>query len=243
MRPMPMAGPPGRLVLPEVTSAAVLELPADDAAVSVAAMYRAMFHRRPLINGYTGYTPPHYAILTLALRRGDPSVATELARGRPLVLVVGDPSDPGQEWRRYVEALPGVERRGAGSGGLIYVLPAQPVARTPPPGSTLPAIVTEIAPERVELDLGGERTVRTLEFPLRWHYQEMGERIAIESSSDRVSWKAVWEDWTGGPALAAAIEEPLVVPIRIALRDVRARYLRIHPAPKWMSREIKVAGP
>ncbi len=243
MRPMPMAGPPGRLVLPEVSSAAVLELPADDAAVNVAAMYRAIFHRRPVINGYTGYTPPHYAILTRGLRRGDPSIPIELARGRPLVIVVSDRSDPGQEWRRYVEGLPGVEARGAGSGGLLYVLRAQPAARTPPSGATLPATVTEVAPQRIVIDLGGERIVRTLEFNVRWHYQELGKRIAIEASPDRSTWSTVWEDWTGGPALEAALDEPLTVPLRIALPDVRTRYLRVHPAPGWLARELKVLGP
>ncbi len=243
MRPMPMAAPPGRLLLPEVASAAVLELPADDAAVNVAAMYRAMYHRRPLINGYTGYTPPHYAILSLGLRRGDPSIVTELARGRPLVIVVSDRSDPADEWRRYVEGLPGIESRGAGSGGLVYVLPAQPAARVPPSGSTIPATVTEIAPERIQVDLGGAHTVRTLEFPVRWHYEDLGRRMAIEASSDGTSWSTAWEDWTGGPTVTAALADPLLVPVRITLPDVKARYLRIHPAPGWLARELKIRAP
>ncbi len=243
MRPMPLAGPPGRLVLPEAASAAVIELPADDAAVNVAAMYRAIYHGRPLINGYSGYTPPHYSILTLGLRRDDPSIATELARGRPLVIVVSDRADPAHEWRRYVEALPGIEARGAGSGGLVYVLPAQPAARVPPVGLPIMATVTEIAPERVQVDLGAERTVRTLEFAVRWHYEDLGRRMAVEASTDATNWSTVWEDWTGGPTLAAALADPLVVPVRIALPDVGARYLRIHPAPRWLARELRVLAP
>lgn len=243
MRPMPLAGPPGRLVLPEVASAAVLELPADDGAVSVAAMYRAMYHRRPLINGYTGYTPPHYAILSLGLRRDDPSLVTELARGRPLVIVVSDRADPAHEWRRYVEALPGIESRGAGSGGLVYVLPARPAARVPPSGPRISASVAEIAPERIQVDLGAVRTVRTVEFLVRWHYEELGRRMSIEASPDGTSWSTAWEDWTGGPTLAGALEDPLLVPVRIGLADVDARYLRIRPAPRWLGRELKVLAP
>ena len=51
----------------------MIELPVDDTDVSVHAMYRSMFHRRPLVNGYSGYIPPHYRILALSLWRGDSS--------------------------------------------------------------------------------------------------------------------------------------------------------------------------
>ena len=50
--------------------------------------YRQQQHGRPLINGYSGHTPPHYAIFSLALRRGDPSAIMELARGRPIIISV-----------------------------------------------------------------------------------------------------------------------------------------------------------
>lgn len=243
IRPMPLVGPPGRPLLPAVPSAAVLELPTDEGAINAAAMYRAMYHRRPLVNGYTGYTPPHYAILSLGLRRDDPSIATELARGRPLFILVSDASDRAHDWRRYVEGLPGIEALGTGSGGRIYLLPAQPAARVAPAGSPLPAVVTESAPGRIELDLGGVQTVRAIEFAVRWHYPDLGERIAIEASGDRATWSTVWDEWTGGPVLAAAIASPLLVPVRLALPDVRARYLRIHPAPRWLARELKVMSP
>jgi hypothetical protein len=179
----------------------------------------------------------------VGLRRDDPSIALELARGRPLLIIVSDGSDPAHDWRRYVEGLPGIEARGTGSGGRIYVLPAQPAARMPAAGSILPAVAMEIAPERIELDLGSVQTIRAVEFAVRWHYRELGERIAIEASGDRATWSIAWEDWTGGPALAAAIASPLLVPVRIALPDVRARYLRIHPAPEWLARELKVISP
>jgi hypothetical protein len=85
--------------------------------------------------------------------------------------------------------------------------------------------------------------VRTIEFPLRWHYAELGERIAVEASNDGAQWRTVWEQWTGGRALAGALEDQQVAPFRIPLPDVGARYLRIHPAPNWMMRELRVMGP
>ena len=52
-----------------------------------------------------------------------------------------------------------------------------------------------------------------------------------------------WLSFTGGPTLAAALADPLLVPVRIALPDVNARYLRINPAPRWLARELKVLAP
>jgi hypothetical protein len=53
----------------------------------------------------------------------------------------------------------------------------------------------------------------------------------------------VWEDWTAGAALAGALEDQVNVPVRIGLRDVTARYLRIHPAESWLIDELRIVGP
>jgi hypothetical protein len=43
--------------------AAVFELPHDDVLDDISYMYFATFHRKPLLNGYSGYIPDHYARL------------------------------------------------------------------------------------------------------------------------------------------------------------------------------------
>ena len=57
-------------------------------------------------------------------------------------------------------------------------------------------------------DLGESRTVRTIEFPLRWHYPELGARLEVEASRDGVAWQVVSQEWTAGRALAGALEDP-----------------------------------
>src|SRR6185436_9526411 len=94
MKPIPLLSRPGRIILPAVADAAVLELPADDVTHSVGAMFRATQHGRPLVNGYSGYTPPHYDLLMAALNRGDPTAIQQFAEGRPLVIVVDEELDP-----------------------------------------------------------------------------------------------------------------------------------------------------
>ena len=243
MDPVGSSRPPGRVDLPEVPAAAVLELPPDDATVSVGAMFRSMTHRRPLVNGYSGYIPPHYAILSASLRRRDPSAVVELARGRPLLMLIAERHDPGGDFRRLIESIPGVEHRGVTTAGIAYVLPAQPHKRRPRGGTPLPFSVGWLPRSHVVLDLKSSHVVRNLEFPLRRHYPSLGRRIAIEVSEDGATWKTALEDWTGGTALAGALEDQVLVPIRFTLPDISARYLRIHPAEDWMTAELSVYGP
>jgi hypothetical protein len=241
--PMRLVTPPGRQALAAVpVDAAILELPPDERHVNLMAMYRAFFHRRPLVNGYSGYFPPHFTILMQAVRRGDASPILELARNRPLAIIVNERFDPSGEFRKMVEALPGVAYSSSGNAGAMYLLPAQPRDRVAAAGEALPATVSTLPRAHVLLDLGTERIVRTIAFPLRAYYADV-PRIAIETSPDARTWTTTWEGWIGGRALAGALEDPLLVPIRIPLPDVPARYVRIHPAPEWMIGELRILGP
>ena len=242
MDPMPLGAPPPRTLLPP-GGAAVLELPADDARVNVAAMYRATEHRRPIVNGYSGYSPPHYTILSLALRRGDRSPLLTLAAGRALTIVVNHQYDGGGDFERLVEGVPGVERFSVTSAGTVFTLPAQPRLVTPPAGPPIAFQPHDAGGQQLVLDLLTPQVVRAVTFNLRWHYPELGERLRIDRSDDGRVWKQAWLGWTGGLALTGAIADPLIVPIRIPLDDIRARYVRIYPAPYWMGRELRVSGP
>ena len=243
LRAMPLAIPPGRVILPDVPQAAVLELPADEGSVDVAAMFRQTQHGRPLFNGYSGHTPPHYVIFCLALRRGDPSALTELARGRPIIISVNQFFDADGSMERLVRGLPGIESHGASSAGTLYVLPALPAARVAPSGDPWPSTMRESRRDTIDLDFGVPRIVRTIAFPVRWHFRELDPRIAIQGSTDGIVWSTLWEDWTGGPTLAAALKDPLEVPVRLTIPDVTVRYLRMHPVGSWMRREVTAYGP
>ena len=243
MRPVPLGIPPPRAILPSPAEAPVLELPADDARANVAAMYRAMDHGRPIVNGYSGYVPPHYAILSLALRRGDSSPLGYLARGRPLMIIVNDQFDAGGDFKSMVEGLPSIERIGTTSAGTLFRLPAQPRDADTITGATLPARLRDAGGQRLEIDLGTMHVVRGIGFNLRWHYPELGERLLIERSDDGQVWQEAWRGWTGALAVRAAIEDPQLAPVRVSLRDIRARYLRVYPAPNWLARDITVIGP
>ena len=119
----------------------------------------------------------------------------------------------------------------------MYRLPSQPHETHAIGGESLAMRASSWQTDRLTIDLSTSRVVRSIAVPVRWHYEDLGSRIRVDASEDGREWRTVWLDWTGGPAMTAALEDPLVVPLRIPLSDVRARYLRIYPAPAWLERE------
>ena len=238
--PVTIYSPPGKAMLPPLGSAALIELPIDNQYVSVAAMYRSMFHRRPLGNGYSGHFPPHYNILTLSLARGDTSALSYLALRRPLVIVINDLEDPGHGYRKMIEAIPSIEFQGVTAGGATFLLRPQAEPRRPPVGKPLAAVARDAGRYVMEFDLGSIQHLSALEVPLRGRYADLAERIRIETSDDGQSWREAWLGWTGGPAVEAALEHPLLVPMRIYLPGASGRFLRVYPASAWMKAELTI---
>ena len=231
---------PGRIVTPSVQDALVIELPFEP-AVATAAMYRGIEHRRPMVSGYSGHFPPHYRIFASALQRDDPSPFLYFAAGRPLIITVNSRYDAGGWLLKFVRTLPGVVEHGGSAAGTVFVLPAQPRPRAVAIGPPLPiAARTAEARDHVVLDLGEPRIVRAVSFDVTWHFDEMAPRMEVEVSDDGATWQRAWLDWTGGLAVAGAIEDPRRVPVHIPLPDVRARYLRVHPVPRWMRSTLAV---
>lgn len=243
IQPLTGSTPPGRIELPPVPAATVLELPPDNTVVNVGAMFRSMSHRMPLVNGYSGHVPRHYDILCRSLRRFDPSALIELARGRTLLLLVAERNDPGRDVRRLIESIPGIERGIVTGAGMSYVLPAQPTLRRPRGGTPYTFRAQREPGEHVSLDLGSTRVIRSLEFAARNRYRSVGRRITVEVSDDGTNWVHAWEDWTAGAALAGALEDQVLVPVRLLLPDITTRHLRIHPMQDWILDQLAILGP
>ena len=239
---MPLAAPPQRVMIDAPAGAPVLELPAGEPAINVAAMYRAIDHRRPLVNGYSGHTPRHYDLLATYLMRGDPSILTHYARGQGLVVIVQREMDVDRQVRALVEGVGGVLREETGAGS-VFVVPPQPRALVPGLGPALPATPLPASDGRATVDLGTEQVVRGLTINLRWRYAEVGPRMTVETSADGVAWATVWDGWIGEAALTGALRDQLRVPMTLYLPDVRARYVRVSHAPRWVARELTVFGP
>jgi hypothetical protein len=241
-RPVPVVTPPGRMILPASQQATVIELPVDSTDVSVQAMYRSIFHGHPLVNGYSGYFPPHYNILSLSLARLDSTVLFYLARRRPLVIVVNDEFDQGRSYKDMVQGLPGIQWYGASGAGSIFMLPAQPAPREPPIGPALQASVRDAGRSLLEFDLGEPRLLSAVDVRLRRRYEDFAPRLRVETSADGRTWTESWVGKTGGMAFEATLADPRAATLRIPLVGVKARYLRMYPASAWMKEDVTVRG-
>lgn len=240
MSAMPLFPAPSRAVLPEIPNAVVVELPPERPDVGVTSMYRSMFHRRPVVSGYSGHLPQHTLHASMALHHGDPSPLAFLAEQRPLIVAIDPRHDPEGRLEAVVRGLPGIQRHSTTGGGQIYVLPKKPATRVADGGVEWPGGFDE---QRGWIDLGAVRVVRTLGFNMRHRFLSLDRRMAFDVSTDGATWTRVWEDWTGAPAVAATLRDPLLAPVRLPLPDVPARYIRFGPAPAWLWRELEVYGP
>jgi hypothetical protein len=121
---MPMA--PAPQAWPEVErpgiARALVELPLGP-QWDAAATFRAVGHRRRVVNGVSGYEPPHYRALQEGLAARDPSALLTMATFGPLDVVVDRSQDPDGSLVRYVESIPGVTRVVEAGPRVLYRMP------------------------------------------------------------------------------------------------------------------------
>lgn len=220
----------------------------------MAALYRAAEHRRPLLNGYSGYYPPHYQAMQYLLDRFDPQVLTRLSALGPIEIVVGHDRDEAGEWRRFVGAHPQAQTVYAGQAYTSYLLAA---SRAAPPGDDRgsPLPIQSIAAsvngksvgrlidhdpgtrwdtaeaqrggETLTIDLGRPLEVRGLELQLGSQVTDFPRQLRIETSADGTAWAEAWSGGGALPTVSAGLDAPRTVPLWFGFAPVSARYLRV----------------
>ena len=256
LAPLPLPAPPERLAALEArgdaqTLGAVLELPLGQPG-DTSALYRAMFHGRPVVNGYGGREPPHYALLRQALAQGDFGVLRALAAGAPLGVVIDHEADGGR-WLKWASRMPGA--RLLGRQGRFTVLRLPQVPRTPSraDGPRLRVRRLRASANRGDLHLtldgdldtlwssgrpqsGSERLVADLGAPRRvaavilWEagaFMAYPRALRVETSLDGRHWAVSFKGRTAAAALRGCLASPRGAPLRIALAGVPARYVRL----------------
>jgi hypothetical protein len=108
--------------------AVIAELPLGQPDYDLRAMYYSVAHWRPLVNGYSGFFPPHYAQLATAVsdvpRHPDVALAALRSLGTTAV-VVHEAAYLGDEGSRISAALQrnGAVERFRDGGDVLFVLP------------------------------------------------------------------------------------------------------------------------
>ena len=81
-------------------------------------------YRHPVVNGYSGFSPPHYDVLHLALEAVDQSAIDEIASSSPIVVVVDASAYQGQLWAKELAGRKGAVALGREGTRLVFSIPA-----------------------------------------------------------------------------------------------------------------------
>jgi len=226
-RAMPMApAPVERLALERRDDpAAILELPLGP-MWDAAATFRSIGHGRRVVNGVSGYDPPHYAPLQAGLVARDPTVLAALASFGPIDVILDNTQDPAGGLATYLEASPLVSRVRQDEARTLYRLMR---VRWPTPGPALSAAGTETLAGEVTIDLGSTQSISGVEIAAHRNLNAVPEQLVIETSSDRITWRSAWSGSTRGAILRAAALNPS--DLRVTLNfETTARFVRMRVA-------------
>ncbi|MGE3518305.1 MAG: discoidin domain-containing protein, partial [Vicinamibacterales bacterium] len=269
---LPVAPTPEPGVVEWGRAEAVVELPPGDPATDFGALYRATIHGRPIVNGYSGYMPPHYLPLAHAIRDRRFSVLDELVTGGPIGIAVDTHRDDAAEMTQGLLDA-GMTATGLPGRWSTFMTAGRPTPLTPL-GPALHAASTTAVPhpenvgllldgridtgwgsgnnqignEEVQIDLGESRGVGALELDMGAFSFGHPRLLEVETSDDGESWTSAWSGETSVLTVRAAIQAPQVVPVTIELGRVRARYIRLRqvgyePGIPWWIAELRVHAP
>ena len=253
------------------TAAAVLELPAGTIEGDTAALFRAMSHRLPLVNGYSGYFPIHYSILRRALEQGDHGVLDALCRGGDLLVAILDASV--ERWAPIVMRHPRASLIATERPWRLYRITRAPEVREESLGDRL-AIATAAASSRqsdvgrlldakldtwwdsgqpqhggeeLTVDLRDESFVTAVRLELGPLPMEYPRGLVVDCAGGDGSWQTCWSGSPGAAAVTAALQDPRTMPITLFIRRSGVRRLRLRqmgsdPVNTWAIAELSVYG-
>jgi hypothetical protein len=244
IRPLPLAEPPRTFELPLGTppTAAVLELPVGGER-DTHAMYRATGHRRPVVNGYSGFDPAHYVALTQGLERGEPGVLRALRRRAPLLVLLDPGARAAPVLRNLVLADGGRALAERPGGREAYVLPTAAPASPVRQGSRIASCPLERAGTSVLCDLGRVEPVGSLTLSFGRGVSRLPPRIVVEIAEAPPAWRVAWEGPVSGLALDAALRDPRRVPVVLDTQGARGRFVRLRLHDPLMLEGVAVFGP
>ena len=271
---LPVAPSPDKVQWPgEIARAAgVLELPLGGNGDEIAAVWRSIDHGKPVVNGYSGYDPPHHRLLRLALERRDISVLGGVAEYGPILIAVDNESAESGFWRTALPNAGASAAAGADKRRTFVMLPRKE-APARPPGAPLTLIGGSASPgrfvlqdlidgnpstywvstelqrgdERVQVQLDGMHRVSGVILSMGLFAESYPRRLRIETSRDGAAWNAAVEDAPAGMAFSEIIRDFPRAQLSFRLPDVESRFVRLSqlgrdPHAFWVISDITVLG-
>jgi hypothetical protein len=229
-----------RLASPE-PAAAVLELPLEGDR-DTSAMYRAMTHGHPVVNGHSGYIPPHYHALRLGLEREEPGVLGALREQGPLFVLLDRRAARAEGLERLLLAEPGVRPVGDEEGRRAYFLPRLPADPPPVPGNPIPLRVTRGSRGRGVYDLGEAQGIGGIRLQFGKGVWRLPPRVIVEAAEVPGRWTTIWDGPVAALAIRGSLRDARRVPVWLETPGAFGRLLRVR-VEIWTIEEVAAFRP
>ena len=244
IRPLRLVDVPFTFAAPEGAphDAVVLELPLGGLR-DTHAMYRTTRHELRVVNGYSGFDPPHFIALRQGMERREEGVLDVLRRRAPLLVLLDPAARGGGPLRDLVQASGGTALAEPPAGREMYLLPALPPAVPRPRGERIEPVLVDGRSTRVLCDLGRVEPVGSLTLFFGRGVTRLPPRVVVEVADTLSRWRVVWEGRVCGLAVEAALRDPRRVPVSIFFPEARARYVRLRLFDVLMVEDVQVFRP
>ncbi len=232
---------------------AVLELPLGDVGGDIAAMYRVTSHLHPVLNGNSGYYPPHYATLKMGLDERDPAIFDGFPTGGAVLAVIDRLDDVDHGWASFLSHSSLVKRLAPDDRREYFAVGPSPQTPSPCSGDPLPIVaaadnrgpvdvtmLNDRNPETWWTTKGPQRAGDSLILDLGRTAQPCGlvvsvgrfrdcypRQLIVETSADGLTWNTVATRRTAGLTLRAVLDDPKHVAVPIALLPSTGRFVRL----------------
>ena len=271
---LPVAQAPQRWHWPAeiARAAAVLEMPVGGDGEEIAAVWRSMAHGRRVVNGYSGYDPPHHRLLRRAVERRDPAVLTGVAEYGPILIAIDSERADSGFWRDVLANAGAAVTANTDNRRTFVMLPRRE-GRQRPAGMTLrlvsgsastgPFVLQDVTdgnplthwgsgrPQRgdeaVLLELDGLRRVSGVILSMGSLGESYPRRLRIETSRDGTTWTTATEEATAGLAFSAIVRDALRAELSFRLPDVESRFVRLRQLDRdleahWIITDVTILG-
>jgi hypothetical protein len=251
---------------------AILELPLGDQQADFGAMFRGMSHQLPIVNGVSGYVPPHYLPLAQSLRheqfgalfplssRGPIGVAVDRMRAdadrlsSALVAAGLEQSTVDDRWRTFVVPKRAMTTMSVGAQLAIVAITAsthEADARRMLDNDVRTGWGSgnsQVGTEQLVADLGADRSIGSVVLDMGAYSFGYPSTLEIDGSRDRQVWTPLWRGESGPLVVRAAIESPGQVPVTFYVQAAETRYVRLRqtgeePGLPWWVAELRVHAP
>lgn len=252
---------------------AVIELPPGEPIVDFPALYRSMWHWQPLVNGFSGFAPPHYLPLVYAIAHGQFAALHELAASGLLGVAVDRSLHWHADMERLLSTLPKTKPLAIDDRWATFIVSGWPqLAVTLGPRLTPAAvranrqeqdvarmsdgdIETAWGPgtpqdggEEVVADFDSAQNVGAVVLSMGAYSFGFPRELAIDVSRDGREWETVWQSETSVATVRAALRDPGRVPLTFDLGGPTVRFLRLRQVGQdstvpWWIAELEIHGP